>query len=125
MPRSFTQKPACRFGAALPQKDSFALVWRIERDVTLLPDDIVQEIVSCLLGRRALFLEEVTRTVLEAANAGVLRPRIGVLIVAKLEHAVPVTLQASLIARLDRIGSAAEEIAEVGAHRAEILLEPD
>jgi predicted ATPase len=42
-------------------------------------------------------------------------PEFGVLIVAKLEHAVPVTLQASLIARLDRNGSAEKEIAEAGA----------
>ena len=33
----------------------------------------------------------------------------------KLMHAVPATLHASLIARLDRIGSIAKEIAQVGA----------
>jgi hypothetical protein len=60
--------------SGLAQKDSLALVRQIERDVTLLPDDIVQEIVSCSDGV-PLFLEEVTRTVL-AASADVLRPRI-------------------------------------------------
>ena len=85
----------------LAQKDSASLVRQIEHDAMLLPDDVVQEIVSRSDGV-PLFLEEVTRTVLEAVGADAFRPKAGVSTATKLEHAVPVSLQASLIARLDR-----------------------
>jgi predicted ATPase len=98
----------------LAQKDSASLVRQIEHDAMLLPDDVVQEIVSRSDGV-PLFLEEVTRTVLEAVGADALRPKVGVSTATMLVHAVPATLQASLIARLDRIGSTAKEIAQVGA----------
>jgi class 3 adenylate cyclase/tetratricopeptide (TPR) repeat protein len=98
----------------LAQKDSASLVRQIEHDAMLLPDDVVQEIVSRSDGV-PLFLEEVTRTVLEAVSADALRPKVGLSTATMLEHAVPVSLQASLIARLDRIGSIAKEIAQVGA----------
>ena len=54
-----------------------------------------------------LFVEEMTKAVLEA-DAG---------LGATPAHplAVPATLQASLMARLDRLGSAAKEVAQVGA----------
>ena len=98
----------------LAQKDSAALVRQIERGVIPLPDDIVQEILARADGV-PLFLEELTRTVLEAAGSDVIRPKINVSTAAKLQHAVPVTLQASLIGRLDRIGWIAKEIAQIGA----------
>ena len=98
----------------LAQKDSASLVRQIEHDAMLLPDDVVQEIVSRSDGV-PLFLEEVTRTVLEAVGADAFRPKAGVSTATMLEHAVPVSLQASLIARLDRTGSIAKEIAQVGA----------
>jgi len=100
--------------ARLAQEDSAVLVRQIERDNAPLPDDVVQEIVARSDGV-PLFLEEVTRAVLEAAGADAARGKPGVPIQAKLDRAVPATLHASLIARLDRIGSTAKEIAQVGA----------
>jgi class 3 adenylate cyclase/tetratricopeptide (TPR) repeat protein len=100
--------------APLAQNDSAKLVRQIERGTMPLPDDLVQEIVARSDGV-PLFLEEVTRAVLEAAGADPLRPKADVSIAERLGHAVPTTLHASLIARLDRIGSIAKEIAQVGA----------
>jgi class 3 adenylate cyclase/tetratricopeptide (TPR) repeat protein len=100
--------------APLAQNDSAKLVRQIERGTMPLPDDLVQEIVARSDGV-PLFLEEVTRAVLEAAGADALRPKADVSIAERLGHAVPTTLHASLIARLDRIGSIAKEIAQVGA----------
>jgi predicted ATPase len=63
-----------------------------------------------------LFLEEVTKAVLEAAEAtggdGAHRM---ITTVPGARAAVPVTLQASLMARLDRLGPAAREMAQTGA----------
>ena len=84
-----------------------------ERDGVPLPDDVVQEIVARSDGV-PLFLEEVTRAVLEAAGADALSRR-NRHVSYELGRAVPATLNASLIARLDRIGSAAKEIAQLGA----------
>ena len=100
--------------APLAQNDSAKLVRQIERGTMPLPDDLVQEIVARSDGV-PLFLEEVTRAVLEAAGADALRPKADVSLAERLGHAVPTTLHASLIARLDRIGSIAKEIAQVGA----------
>lgn len=101
--------------APLARKDSATLVRQIERDKMQLPDDLVEEIVARSDGV-PLFLEEVTRAVVEAAaDSDALRAKAGVSIAEKLGHAVPTTLHASLIARLDRIGSIAKEIAQVGA----------
>ena len=57
---------------------------QIERDTMPLPDDVVQEIVARSDGV-PLFLEEVTRAVLEAAGADALRAKTGVSIAAKLD----------------------------------------
>ena len=54
--------------ARLAQEDLAALVRQIERDNVRLPEDVVQEIVARSDGM-PLFLEEVTRAVLEAARA--------------------------------------------------------
>src|SRR6516164_4899295 len=53
-----------------------------------------------------LFLEELTKAVLENAAIGTIPPA---------SVRVPATLQASLMARLDRLGPIAKEIAQVGA----------
>jgi class 3 adenylate cyclase/predicted ATPase len=100
--------------ARLALEESTTLVRQIERDNVPLPDDVVQEIVARSDGV-PLFLEEVTRAVLEAAGADASRGKTGVPIQAKLDRGVPATLHASLIARLDRIGSTAKEIAQVGS----------
>jgi tetratricopeptide (TPR) repeat protein len=66
-----------------------------------LPQEVVED-VAARTGGVPLFVEEVTRLLLERGgeHGGV--------------HAIPATLQQSLTARLDRLGSA-REIAQVGA----------
>jgi class 3 adenylate cyclase/tetratricopeptide (TPR) repeat protein len=100
--------------APLAKKDSATLVRQIERDTMPLPDDVVEEIVARSDGV-PLFLEEVTRAALESAGADALHGENATPVPTKLDRAVPATLNASLIARLDRIGSTAKEIAQVGA----------
>ncbi len=69
-----------------------------------LPEAIVARIVERTDGV-PLFVEELTKAIVEAGtDAGF----------DSLEDDVPVTLQASLMARLDRLGSA-KEIAQIGA----------
>ena len=76
-----------------------------------LPCDIVNEIAERTDGV-PLFVEELTKAVLEAGPAGVARA----VSAAPLPGlAVPPTLHASLMARLDRIGAIAKEVAQVGA----------
>jgi predicted ATPase len=61
-----------------------------------------------------LFLEELTKTVLEAVMAGADGSGVVSAVPATL-LAVPATLHASLMARLDRLGAAAKELAQIGA----------
>jgi class 3 adenylate cyclase/predicted ATPase len=90
-------------------REGAALVHRLA-DNRLLPGEIVDEIVERTDGV-PLFVEELTKVVLESGDraAAMLQasPTAGVVI--------PATLQASLIARLDRLGTAAKEVAQVGA----------
>ena len=81
---------------------------------TGLPDNLIDEIVERTDGV-PLFLEEVTKVVLETVGGSgtAARGRLAAIPDAKL--AVPATLQASLMARLDWLGPAAREIAQVGA----------
>jgi predicted ATPase len=65
-----------------------------------LPKDVVED-VAARTGGVPLFVEEVTRLLLERGNEG------GI-------HAIPPTLQQSLTARLDRLGPA-REVAQIGA----------
>jgi class 3 adenylate cyclase/predicted ATPase len=76
-----------------------------------MPASIRQEIIERTDGI-PLFVEEITRAVLEAGSQGA-----GERVVAAIPSAtvaVPATLHASLMARLDRLGSA-KEIAQIGA----------
>jgi predicted ATPase len=57
-----------------------------------------------------LFVEELTKAVLEAAISGA-----GLSAVPAASPAVPPTLHASLMARLDRLGSATKDVAQIGA----------
>ena len=79
---------------------------------TALAADIVAEIVD----RRAdgVPLEELTNAVLESAAQG---DRIAAVLATTslAAQSVPATLHASLMARLDRLGPAAKEIAQIGA----------
>ena len=65
-----------------------------------LPRDVMED-VAARTGGVPLFVEEVTRLLLERGEQG------GV-------HAIPPTLQQSLTARLDRLGPA-REVAQIGA----------
>ena len=92
----------------LPPKDSIALVRQIERANAPLPEEVVQDIIARSDGV-PLFLEEVTRAVLEAEdeNAGGERhsePAPATRAVAFLR---PYRLP--LIGRLDRLGPAAKD----------------
>jgi hypothetical protein len=74
-----------------------------------LPPDVLEEILERTDGV-PLFLEEVTKVVMEATGS-----RDAVATIPGPRTAVPATLQASLLARLDRFGAAAREIAQTGA----------
>ncbi len=76
-----------------------------------LPTDVLGEIVERTDGI-PLFVEEMTKAVLEAASEGETRRTAA--IVPSSAHAVPASLHASLMARLDRLGPA-KEVAQIGA----------
>ena len=97
----------------LGERDGAALVEHIVGNNLALPAELVEEIVERTDGV-PLFLEELTKVVLEAGAAGG-DGSASLSKIAKQAHAVPATLHASLMARLDRLGSAAKEAAQVGA----------
>jgi class 3 adenylate cyclase/predicted ATPase len=76
-----------------------------------LPSDVMAEIVERTDGI-PLFVEEMTKTVLEAEGDGADRRTVAT--VPSPTLAVPASLHASLMARLDRLGPA-KEVAQIGA----------
>jgi predicted ATPase len=76
-----------------------------------LPADVTAEIVERTDGI-PLFVEEMTKAVLEAEGEGEARRKVAV--VPSPALAVPASLHASLMARLDRLGPA-KEVAQIGA----------
>ena len=76
-----------------------------------LPADLMAEIVERTDGI-PLFVEEMTKAVLEAGGAGEARHIAAA--VPSTALAVPASLHASLMARLDRLGSA-KDVAQIGA----------
>jgi class 3 adenylate cyclase len=94
----------------LGRRAGAALVRELAGNAQGLPDDIIDEILERTDGV-PLFLEEVTKVVLEAASGA----RDAVAAIPGARAPVPATLQASLMARLDRLGPAAREIAQTGA----------
>lgn len=81
----------------LGQREAAEIVaWTAGSEARL--DEITAEVVARADGV-PLFVEELTKALLEARGGG----------------AIPVTLQASLTARLDRLGPAAREVAQIGA----------
>jgi class 3 adenylate cyclase/DNA polymerase III delta prime subunit len=95
--------------ARLGRRDTAALVQGIAGNHTLSPE-VVERIVDRTDGV-PLFVEELTKTVLESgagAAAAMSDPTLAAL-------SVPATLHASLMARLDRLGTAVKELAQVGA----------
>jgi class 3 adenylate cyclase/tetratricopeptide (TPR) repeat protein len=96
----------------LGPRERMALVEQVVGDKAL-SDELAAEIAERADGI-PLFVEELTKAVLEAGGgegeakqiiSAAPRPRL----------VVPATLQASLMARLDRLGPAAKEIAQIGA----------
>ena len=76
-----------------------------------LPADVMAEIVERTDGI-PLFVEEITKAVLEAEGEGEARRTVAT--VPSPALAVPASLHASLMARLDRLGPA-KEVAQIGA----------
>jgi predicted ATPase len=76
-----------------------------------LPVNVRQDIIERTDGV-PLFVEEMTKAVLEAENEGAAQRTVAS--VPSPTLVVPATLQASLMARLDRLGSA-REVAQIGA----------
>jgi predicted ATPase len=87
----------------------------------VLPQKIIEEIIERADGI-PLFVEELTKAVVEATvrdadEASTLNR------VPPSALSIPATLHASVMARLDRLGPAAREIAQIGAdHRARVRL---
>lgn len=92
----------------LDRREGAALVQRVV-GTGELPSDVVAEIIERTDGV-PLFVEELTKAVLEGGNATTVLSR-----AAATALNVPATLHASLMARLDRLGSAVKEVAQVGA----------
>jgi class 3 adenylate cyclase/predicted ATPase len=90
----------------LGRREGVALVERVAGN-NVLSNEIVAEIVERTDGI-PLYVEELTKAVLDEAATGPVST-------APLRVAVPATLHASLMARLDRLGPAARQTAQVGA----------
>jgi class 3 adenylate cyclase len=94
----------------LGEREAAAIIARLVGNKEL-PPDVMAEIVERTDGI-PLFVEEMTKAVLEAESEG--EGRRTVAAVPSPALAVPASLHASLMARLDRLGSA-KEVAQVGA----------
>jgi predicted ATPase len=77
-----------------------------------LPANIRQDIVERTDGI-ALFVEEITKAVLETESLSTMAEVIAM--VPRPALAVPASLHASLMGRLDRLGGPAKEVAQIGA----------
>jgi predicted ATPase len=95
----------------LGRGEGTALVHRLAGNLGALPPDIVDEIVERTDGV-PLFVEELTKAVVEA---GADRGYASISAVPPSSLAVPATLHASLLGRLDRLGPSAKNVAQVGA----------
>ena len=94
----------------LGKRKAAAIVTRIFANKEL-PADMLAEIVERTDGI-PLFIEETTKAVLEAESEGAARRTVAA--VPSSAMAVPASLYASLMARLDRLGST-KELAQIGA----------
>lgn len=95
----------------LDHRQRMALVEQIVGD-KLLSDELTAEIAERADGI-PLFVEELTKAVLEAGGEGDVQRMVSAAPRPKL--VVPATLQASLMARLDHLGPETKEIAQIGA----------
>jgi class 3 adenylate cyclase/predicted ATPase len=94
----------------LGEREAAAIIARLVGNKAL-PADMLAEIVERTDGI-PLFVEEMTKAVLEAENEGAARRTVAA--VPSPTLAVPASLHASLMARLDRLGPA-KEVAQIGA----------
>jgi class 3 adenylate cyclase/predicted ATPase len=94
----------------LNEREAAAIIARLVGNKGL-PADLTAEIVERTDGI-PLFVEEMTKAILEAEDEGDARRTAGA--VPSLALAVPASLHASLMARLDRLGPA-KEVAQIGA----------
>ncbi len=94
----------------LGEREAAAIIARLVGNKEL-PADVMAEIVQRTDGI-PLFVEEMTKAVLEAEGEGEARRTVAA--VPSPALAVPASLHASLMARLDRLGSA-KEVAQIGA----------
>src|SRR5690242_17343093 len=95
----------------LGRGEGATLVHQLAGNLGALPPDVVDEIVERTDGV-PLFVEELTKAVVEAdADRG----HVSISAVPPSSLAVPATLHASLLGRLDRLGPAAKNVAQVGA----------
>jgi class 3 adenylate cyclase/predicted ATPase len=94
----------------LGEREAAAIIARLVGNKAL-PADVLAEIVERTDGI-PLFVEEMTKAVLEAEGEGAARRMIAA--VPSPALAVPASLHASLMARLDRLGSA-KEVAQIGS----------
>jgi class 3 adenylate cyclase len=96
----------------LGERDGVVLAQKLAGNAELAPD-IVAQIVERTDGV-PLFVEELTKAVLESIGQG---DRVATVLAttALAALSVPATLHASLMARLDRLGSAPKEVAQIGA----------
>jgi class 3 adenylate cyclase/predicted ATPase len=94
----------------LGEREAAAIIARLVGNKEL-PADVMVEIVERTDGI-PLFLEEMTKAVLEAESEGAARRTVAA--VPSPALAVPASLQASLMARLDRLGPA-KEVAQIGS----------
>jgi class 3 adenylate cyclase/predicted ATPase len=94
----------------LGERDAVAIAARLVGN-NGLPADVMAEILERTDGI-PLFVEEMTKAVLEAKSEGEARRTLAA--VPSPALAVPASLHASLMARLDRLGKA-KEVAQVGA----------
>jgi class 3 adenylate cyclase/predicted ATPase len=94
----------------LGEREAAAIIARLVGNKAL-PTDVLAEIVERTDGI-PLFVEEMTKAVLEAESEGAARRTVAAVPSSAL--AVPASLHASLMARLDRLGPA-KEVAQVGA----------
>jgi class 3 adenylate cyclase/predicted ATPase len=94
----------------LAERDIATIIDRVAGNKGL-PGNIRQDIIERTDGV-PLFVEEMTKAVLEAENEGATGRAVAV--IPSPSVAVPASLHASLMARLDRLGSA-KEVAQIGA----------
>jgi hypothetical protein len=94
----------------LAQRDIDAMIGRVAGNKPL-PPSIRQDIIERTDGI-PLFVEEMTKAVLEAESENAVAQRVA--LIPSPAHAVPASLHASLMARLDRLGPA-KEMAQIGA----------